>query len=138
VEITPATRAFLIALEDLLDERAWPRLDRGAVAVHPGRDCVGVVLAHRDDPDLALDLTVSDDMVVVQYGVEHQHFTDQGEALRFVEMLGDGRVRLVVTRSVLCNRIRSYRDGEDLPFARTLEPWLNLRPRTETRRFGFA
>ena len=46
------------------------------------------------------------------------------EALRFVEMLGDGRVELVVQRNPVWTSLRSYRDGLALPFRKTSEPWL--------------
>lgn len=136
--LTPAIRDFLGRLEDLLDGCDWPDLDRDSMAPVPGRDTVSVVLAHRHDPALNVELQVSDRLVVVTYGPEHQHFTDPDEALAFVEMLGAGRVRLVVRRLLVWNSIRSYRDGQSLPFAKTSEPWLNLRPRVERFDFGFC
>jgi hypothetical protein len=151
--LTPAVRDFLDQLEALLDAKDWSELDRERVQVTEGRDMSSVVLPHRSDPGRSLELHVEDRpsageavarrvspaafTVVVNYGAEHQHFTDQAEALRFLEMLGDGRVHLVVTRHLAWNSIKSYRDDESLPFARTSEPWLNLRPRTEMLEFGF-
>ena len=61
------------------------------------------------------------------YGPERIPFSRRDEALRFLEMLGDGRVELVVQRNPVWTSLRSYRDGLALPFRKTSEPWLNLR-----------
>jgi hypothetical protein len=111
MSVTPAMRAFLDALQALLDSKEWPRLDRDGVTIAHGRDAIRVELPHASDLASSVELEVDDRTVVVSYGVEHQHFTDTAEALRFVEMLGDGRIRLVVKRSLVWNSIRSYRDG---------------------------
>ena len=90
-----------------------------------------MVLPHRTEPDRTITLEVDDRIVHVQYGAERIPFTRRDEALRFVEMLGDGRVELVVERNPVWTSLRSYRDGLALPFRKSSEPWLNLRFRTE-------
>ena len=65
-------------------------------------------------------------------------FTRRDEALRFLEMLGSGRVELVVQRNPVWTSLRSYRDGSRCRSARPSEPWPNLRFRTERFRFGFV
>ena len=136
--LTPAVGGFLDDLDALLDARAWPELDRAAVTVTPGGASVRVVLPHRTVPARTFSLEVDDRIVHVQYGPERIPFTRRDEALRFVEMLGDGRVELVVQRNPVWTSLRSYRDGLALPFRKTGEPWPNLRFRTERLRFGFT
>jgi len=138
VPLTPAVRDFVDQIERLLDAHAWPNLDRDTVTVTAGGESALVVLPHRRDPALAVTLEVDDRLVHVQYGPERIPFTRRDEALRFLEMLGDGRVELVVHRNPVWTSLRSYRDGLALPFRKTSEPWLNLRFRTERLRFGFA
>ena len=134
---TPPIEEFLDALGELVDAKEWPALDRENVTHTPGHDAVRVVLAHRDRPVANLAIEVHDHEVIVTYFPEHLKFTLPSEALRFIEMLGDGRVTLVVKRRLCWNAIWSYRDDLALPFNKTLEPWLNVRPRVETLRFGF-
>ena len=51
---------------------------------------------------------------MVAYLPERISFTDPDEALRFVEMLCDGRVELEIVRGLLWTTMRSYRDGQTL------------------------
>jgi hypothetical protein len=53
-------------------------------------------------------------------------------------MIADDRVELEVQRSLLWTTMRSYRDGQPIPFRRTRMPWPKLPPRTERRRVGFG
>lgn len=140
MSITPAIRAFLDDLHALVDRKRsdWPTLDADVLASAMGHDTARIVLAHSNAPDRNVELEVSDATVKVAYGPEHQVFTSRDEALRFIEMLGDGRVTLVVTRRIAWNVMKSYRDGLALPFAKSTVPWLNLRPRTDTLAFGFG
>jgi hypothetical protein len=138
VELTPAVRHFVELLDELLDVKAWPALDRRAVTVTPGHGSARVVLPHRRDAALTVALEVDDHIVRVEYGPERIPFTRRDEALRFVEMLGDGRVELVVQRNPVWTSLRSSRDGLALPFRKTGEPWPSLRFRTERLRFGFS
>jgi hypothetical protein len=138
VSLSASARAFLDDLEALLDVKAWPDLDRDAVTVTSGRDAGLVVLPHRHDARRNVELEVDDRVVRVAYGPERIPFTRRDEALRFVEMLGDGRVELVVRRNPVWRSLRSYRDGLVLPFRKTGEPWPSLRFGTERLRFGFA
>ena len=96
------------------------------------------MLPHRRDPRLNVELEIDDRQVKISYGPERIPFSRRDEALRFLEMLGDGRVELVVARSPVWTSLRSYRDGLVLPFRKTSEPWPNLRFRTERLRFGFG
>jgi hypothetical protein len=138
VPLTPAMRDFVDSLEQLLDRAAWPGLDRDAVTVTEGHDRVRVVLPHRHDAKLTLELEVDDRAVEIHYAPERIGFTRRDEALRFLQMLGDGRVELVVQRNPVWTSMRSYRDGLALPFRRSGVPWLNVRFATERLRFGFA
>jgi hypothetical protein len=138
VELTPTVRDFVDQVDELLDVKAWSALDRGAVTVTPARGSARVVLPHRHDAALTVALEVDDRIVRVEYGPERIPFTRHDEALRFIEMLGDGRVELVVQRNPVWTSLRSYRDGLALPFRKTGEPWPNLRFRTERLRFGFT
>jgi hypothetical protein len=134
---TPAIQAFLDDLDALVARADWPALDRDAVTRTPGHDAVRVVLPHRTDERRNVELEVHDHHVIVTFHPEHLKFTLQSEALQFVEMLGDGRVTVLVKRRLFWNAIWSYRDGLPLPFNKTLEPWLNLHPRVEQLQFGF-
>ena len=135
--LTAATRAFLDDLDALLDARQWPRLDRETVAVSAGRDAALVVLPHASDARLNVELEVDDHTVRISYPPERITFTRRDEALRFIEMLGDGRVELLVQRNPVWTSLRSYRDGLALPFRKAGHPWPNLRFATERIRFGF-
>lgn len=133
--VTAAVRAVLIALEELLAERAWP--DLGPVAVGHGPETALVRLEHVREPGRTIEVEVGEHRTVVRYPPEEIGFTSTEEALRFVAMLGDGRVELEVRRSAWTTMC-SYRDGLALPFRRTRMPWPTLRARTERLRFGFA
>ena len=124
-------------LDDVVDAHAWPSLDRAAMAPTSGDEAVLVLLRHRDDHALDIEVEVDDHRVVVRYPPEHVTFTSRDEALRFIEMLGDGRIELEIGRG-LWTTMRSYRDTQAVPFRRTRMPWPTLRPRTERRRFGFG
>jgi hypothetical protein len=137
VPLTPSVRDFVEHIEQLVDAKRWPGLDRDAITVTPGRDAALVVLPHRRDSQLTLELEVDDRLVHVRYGPERIPFSRRDEALRFLEMLGDGRVELVIRRSPVWTSMRSYRDGLAVPFRRTSEPWPNLRFGTERVAFGF-
>ena len=136
--MTPAVGDFVAQIEELLATADWPALDHAAVAVTTGHTSALVVLPHRRDPRLNVELEIDDRQVKISYGPERIPFSRRDEALRFLEMLGDGRVELVVARSPVWTSLRSYRDGLALPFRKTSEPWLNLRFRTERLRFGFV
>jgi hypothetical protein len=138
VPLTPAIREFLIGLDELLDDAAPPGLDRERVSVTSADDVALVTLPHKADTDLDVELEVDDRRVKVRYRPEEIAFTSREEALRFIQMLCDGRVELEVTRGLLWMTIRSYRDGLALPFRRTRMPVPSLRPRTERRVVGFA
>jgi hypothetical protein len=137
VPLTPAVRDAVARLEQLLEDATWPELDRDAVTVREGRDTALAVLPHRRDPRLNVELEIDDRVVRIRYGPEHIAFTRRDEALRFLEMLGEGRIELVVRRAPVWTSLRSYRDGLDLPFRKTAAPWPNLRFATERLRFGF-
>ncbi|HET9729445.1 MAG TPA: hypothetical protein VFR41_08505 [Acidimicrobiia bacterium] len=118
--MTPAVREFLVRLSELLGRE---------VPVTEARD---TALARCGD----LEIEVDDRAVIVRYSPEQIRFTSRDEALRFIEMVRDGRVELEVARGVLWTTIRSYRDGLALPFRRTRMPWITLRPRSERRRLS--
>jgi hypothetical protein len=138
VPLTPAVRDAVARVEQLIDDAAWPELDRDAVTVREGRDAALVALPHRRDPHLRLELEIDDRVVRIKYGPEHIPFTRRDEALRFLEMLGEGRVELVVRRTPVWTSLHSYRDGLTLPFRKTAAPWPNLRFAIERLRFGFV
>ena len=138
VMLTPTIRDFLDELEGLLDSKDWPGLDREEVSVTSIHHTARVELPHRDPDGLGIELEVHDQSVKVAYLPEHVTFTRRDEALKFVEMLGDGRVVLVVRRSPVWTSMQSFRDNLALPFRKTSEPWLNLKFRTEHRAFGFG
>ena len=97
-----------------------------------------VRLPHVTDHDRDVEIEIDDHRVKVAYLPERVSFTSPDEALRFVEMLCDGRVELEITRGLLWTTMRSYRDGLALPFRRTRMPWPSLRPHTERRAVGFG
>ena len=85
-----------------------------------------------------VELEVDDRRVVVRYPPEHVEFTSRDEALQFLEMIADGRVELEVSHHLLWTTMRSYRDGQAIPFRRTRMPWPTLRPRTERQTVAFT
>lgn len=124
--LTPAVREFLLRLSELLGVKASAVLVDGDVAVTIAND---IAFARLGDVELEVD----DRRVVVRYSPEQIVFTSRDEALRFIEMIGDGRVELEVARGLLWATICSYRDGQSIPFRRTRMPWMTLHPRTERR-----
>jgi hypothetical protein len=138
VSLTPSIRDFLVHLEDLLDRRPPPGLQRDAVTITTADAAALVRLPHRADHDRDVEIEIDDRQVVVAYLPERVAFTSPDEALRFVEMLCDGRVELEIVHGPLWTTMRSYRDGQSIPFRRTRMPWPTLRPRTERRRVGFG
>jgi hypothetical protein len=135
--LTPRVREFLVRLDDLVDAHAWPALDRDAMVATPGDTAALVPMRHRLDSALDIEVEIDDHRVSDRYAPEEITFTSRDEALRFIEMLGDGRVELEIERWIWTT-MRSYRDGLTVPFRRTRMPWPALRFRTERRRFGFA
>jgi hypothetical protein len=127
VSVTPAIRAFLVELEELLDRVAPTNFDRAAIKVNAADTSALVELG-------GIELEVDDRRVLVRYRPEEISFTSRDEALRFIEMIAAGRVELEVQHNLLWTTMRSYRDGQTLPFRRTRMPWPSLRPRTERRR----
>ena len=97
-----------------------------------------VRLPHAHDNARDLELEVDDRTVVVRYAPDEISFTSRDEALRFVEMIGDGRVELVIKHNLAWTTMESYRDGLAQPFRRVRMPWPTLRPRIERIPFGFA
>ena len=85
-----------------------------------------------------VELEIDDRIVLVRYRPEEIKFTSRDEALQFIEMIADGRVELEVQRSFLWTTMRSYRDGQPIPFRRTRMPWPTLHPRTERRRIALV
>jgi hypothetical protein len=138
VSLTPKIRAFLVALEDLLDRTPPVGLRRDAVTVSSGDAAALVVLPHVSDQERDVEIEIDERRVVVAYPPERVIFTDPDEALRFVEMLCAGRVELEIAHGPLWTTMRSYRDGQTVPFRRTRMPWPSLRPRTERRAVGFG
>jgi hypothetical protein len=138
MSITPATREFLLRIHELVDTKPWPGLDRDGVRPASGVDGARVELRRRDAATEPIGVEVRDREVTVTYGPEHVSFTSRDEALRFVEMLGDGRVELEIARVGLWTTMRSYRDGQTIPFRRTRMPWMTVHPRVERVRFGFT
>lgn len=136
--LTPAVRDFLIELEALVDAKHWPALDRDAITVATGHDEAHVVLPHRDPAQPPVEVQIGQREVLVMYRPEQIAFTRRDEALRFIEMLGDGRVELVVHRNGLWTTMLSCRDRQATPFRRTRMPWPTIRPRTDHCRFGFG
>ena len=138
MSITPTIRDFLVRLEDQLDRLSPAGLDREAMTVTTADAAALVRLPHISDHDRDVEIEIDDQRVKVAYLPERVSFTNPAEALRFVEMLCDGRVELEISRGPLWTTMRSYRDGLALPFRRTRMPWPSLRPRTQRRRVGFG
>jgi hypothetical protein len=138
VTVTPTIREFLIRLEELVDSREWPALEREVVTVGAGRAEALVRLPHATHHDRDVAVEIDDHRVIVVFGPERIPFTSRDEALQFVEMLGDGRVELHIHRGLIHTTLRSYRDGQTIPFWRSRTPVPSLRPRKEIVRFGFA
>jgi hypothetical protein len=138
VSITPTIRDFLVRLEDLLDRVPPPGLDRDAMTVTTADAAALVRLPHVSDHARDIEIEIDDHRVKVAYLPERISFTDPDEALRFVEMLCDGRIELEIVHGLLWTTMRSYRDGLTLPFRRTRMPWPTLRPRTVRRAVGFG
>ena len=86
--LTPAVGDFVAQIEALLDASDWPALDRAAVTVTAGDASALVVLPHRRDPRLNVEVEIDDLQVKIAYGPERVPFTRRDEALRFLEMLG--------------------------------------------------
>ncbi|MDP9331802.1 MAG: hypothetical protein M3Q30_00620 [Actinomycetota bacterium] len=138
MSLTPTIRAFLVQLEDLLDRDPPPGLRRDAMTITTADAAALVRLPHVADHDRGVEIEIDDRHVVVAYPPERVVFTNSDEALRFVEMLCDGRVELEIVRGLLWTTMRSYRDGQAIPFRRTRMPWPSLRPRTERHAVGFG
>jgi hypothetical protein len=139
VSLTPTIRDFLVQLEDLLDRNGPACLDRDAMKVTTGDAAALVLLPHVTDHTRDVEIEIDDRRVVVGYPPERVIFANNpDDALRFVEMLCDGRVELEITHGLLWTTMRSYRDGQTIPFRRTRMPWPTLRPRTERRAVGFG
>jgi hypothetical protein len=138
VSITPTIRDFLVQLEDLLDRNPPATLKRDAMTVTTGEGVALVRLPHVTDHNRDVEIEIDDHRVKVAYLPERVTFTSPEEALRFVEMLCDGRVELEIARGPLWTTMRSYRDGQTIPFRRTRMPWPTLRPRIERRAVGFG
>jgi hypothetical protein len=136
--LTPAIREFLVRLEDLVDARSWPDLDRDAMTVTTAHSNALVRLPHSTNHARDVELEVGERTVVVRYAPDEISFTSRDEALRFIEMLGDARVELIVRRNLGWTTMESYRDGIARPFRRVRMPWPTLRPRVERKPFGFA
>jgi hypothetical protein len=138
MSITPKIRDFLVQLEELLDRLEPVALDREAVTIAPADTSALVRLPHRANHDRDVEIEIDDKRVVVAYLPERIPFTSQTEALRFIEMLCEGRVELEIDRGPLWTTMRSYRDGQPIPFRRTRMPWPKLPPRRERRAVGFG
>jgi hypothetical protein len=138
MSMTPATREFLVRLEELFDERGWPNLDRAAISVGSADGTTLVRLPHTNNRLRDVELQIDDRRVIVRYAPESVEFTSRDEAQQFIEMLGDGRVVLELQRGPLWTTMRSYRDDGALPFRRTRMPWPRIPPKTERKPFGFA
>jgi hypothetical protein len=137
VPITPAIREFLHQLEELLDARARPGLDRDAVSVTTGDAVALVVLGHRDGQH-AVEVQIDDREIRINYSAEPVVLRDRSFALRLIEALLDGRVEVETRFGPLWRTNRSYLDGAPQPFLTTRMPYPSLRPRTERRRVGFT
>jgi hypothetical protein len=138
VSITPTIRSFLVELEDLLDRTVPVGLNRDAMTVTTGDSAALVVLPHLGDHDRDVEIEIDEHRIVVAYQPERVIFDNPDEALRFVEMLCAGRVELEITHGPLWTTMRSFRDGQTIPFRRTRMPWPSLRPRIERRVVGFG
>ncbi len=138
MSLTPTIRDFLVQLDDLLDRKPPPSLQRDAMTVTTGDSAALVLLPHVSDHDRDIEIEIDDHRIKVAYLPERVTFTNPEEALRFVEMLCDGRVELEIVHGLLWTTMRSYRDGQNIPFRRTRMPWPSLPPRTERRAVGFG
>jgi hypothetical protein len=138
VSITPTIRDFLIQLEELLDRLEPAGLQRDAITIAPADTSALVRLPHHTNHDRDVEIEIDDRHVVVAYLPERIPFTSQAEALQFVQMLCEGRVELEISRGPLWTTMRSYRDGQHIPFRRTRMPWPSIKPRTERRAVGFG
>jgi hypothetical protein len=138
VSLTPTIRDFLVQLDDLLDRNPPASLQRDAMTVTTGDAAALVRLPHVSDHARDVEIEVDDHRIKVAYLPERVTFTNPEEALRFVEMLCDGRVELEIVHGPLWTTMRSYRDGQNIPFRRTRMPWPSLHPRTERRAVGFG
>jgi hypothetical protein len=138
VSLTPTIRSFLVRLDDLLHRVPAPGLDRDAMSTTAAGTAALVRLPHRSDRRRDVELEIDDAKVIVVYKPERIAFTDQDEALRFVEMLCEGRVEIEVARNPLWTTMRSYRDGLALPFRRSRMPWPTLRFGVERYAVGFG
>jgi len=127
-----------VQLEDQLDRNPPLGLDRDAMTVTTGDGIALARLPHVSDHERDIEIEIDDHRVKVAYLPERITFTAPDEALRFVEMLCAGRVELEIVHGPLWTTMRSYRDGQVLPFRRTRMPWPSLRPRAERRRVGFG
>ena len=139
MSLTPTIRDFLVRLEDQLDQNPPAGLRREDMTITTGDAAALVRLPHESDHARDVEIEIDDRRVVVGYPPERVIFANNPEdALRFVEMLCDGRVELEITHGLLWTTMRSYRDGQTIPFRRTRMPWPSFRPRTERRRVGFG
>jgi hypothetical protein len=138
VSLTPTIRDFLVRLEDQLDQNPPAGLQREDMTITTGDAAALVRLPHESDHARDVEIEIDDRRVVVGYPPERVVFTSPDEALRFVEMLCAGRVELEITHGLLWTTMRSYRDGQTIPFRRTRMPWPSLRPRIERRAVGFG
>jgi hypothetical protein len=138
VSLTPTIRDFLVQLEDLLDRHPPAGLQREEMTITTADAAALVRLPNESDHARDVEIEIDDRRVVVGYPPERVVFTNPDEALRFVEMLCAGRVELEIAHGLLWTTMRSYRDGQAIPFRRTRMPWPSLRPRTERRAVGFG
>jgi hypothetical protein len=122
VALTPAIRELLVELDALLERKGIV----GEPSVTTGDASALVQLGD-------VELEVDDRRVIVRYAPEQIVFTSRDEALGFVEMIADGRVELEVARNGFWTTMRSFRDGQTVPFRRTRMPWPTLRRRVERR-----
>jgi hypothetical protein len=136
--LTPATREFLIRLEELLDSAPAPGLDRERVAVTTADAIARVVLPHRDPGRPDVELEVDDRTVRIEYGAEPLLVRGHAFALQFVDALLAGRVELEIRHGPLWRTTRSYLDRATQPFRTTRMPVPSLRPRTERVPAGFG
>jgi hypothetical protein len=123
VALTPAIRGFLVRLDELLETHD--------LSLQPDVTAIDTAAFLRLGD---VEMEVDDHVVLVRYRPEEIKFTSRDEALQFIQMIADGRVELEVQRSLLWTTMRSYRDGQPIPFRRTRMPWPTLHPRTERRR----
>ena len=138
VSITPTIRDFLVRLEDLLDRKPPAGLNRDA---HDDRDRrrrrsrapaprLGPRARRRD----------RDRRPPRRGGLPPRAriFTDPDEALRFVEMLCDGRVELEIGTGPCGPRCAATATARRCRSGARACPGRRLRPRTERRTVGFG